>query len=111
LGDRYDRDVMRRRRLFGRTLPHEPILAWGLPKTGHNGGPPFEEEPGYLWRRYRWAKAHAEAWKTPSLAIVKFRVARAAAAGMTYEEYVSVLLDTGCYPQAGDPGTRKEQKK
>jgi hypothetical protein len=107
VGDRYDRDQMQRRRRFGHAVPPAPILSWGLPKCGglpklgHNGGPPIADEPGYLWRTYRWTKAHAEAWKTPSLSIVKFRLARAAAAGVTYEEYVSALLDTGRHLQAG----------
>lgn len=99
MGDRYDRDMMaRRRRHEGLKFP-EPILRWGLGSAvagvGHNGGPPLDEEPGYLVRRYCWKKAHREAWKTPPMPILKFRVARAEAAGVSYEAYMSELLDTG----------------
>ena len=35
--------------------------------TGHNGGPPLEDEaPDVLaWRSYTWRRAHKRAWKTP----------------------------------------------
>jgi hypothetical protein len=36
------------------------------------------------------------------MSILRFRVARAEAAGVSYEEYVSTLLDTGRHMQAGD---------
>ncbi|MEZ5852532.1 MAG: hypothetical protein R3D68_18015 [Hyphomicrobiaceae bacterium] len=36
------------------------------------------------------------------MSVLRFRVARAEAAGVTYEEYVSELLDTGRHLQAGD---------
>ena len=36
------------------------------------------------------------------MSILKFRVALAEAAGLTYEEYTSELLDTGRHLQAGD---------
>ena len=79
------------------------IRTWGLPaRIGHNNGPPLEEEENDAFVRYRWRKAHAEAWKTPSMAILKFRVARAEAAGVTYREYMLELLDTGRHLQAGD---------
>jgi hypothetical protein len=84
------------------------IVAWGLPEVpaagiGHNNGPPIEEPVNDAFVRYRWRKAHAEAWKNPSMSILKFRVARAEAAGVSYEEYVSTLLDSGRHMQAGDP--------
>ncbi len=111
MGDRYDRkhrgDRSRLPHLRGKPPPE--ILAWGLAKPvgiGHNNGPPLDEEPGYLWRRYRWTKAHAEAWKTPSMSILKFRVARAEAAGVPYERYVCELLDSGRHLQRGDVATR-----
>ena len=36
-------------------------------QTGHNGGPPLEDEaPDVLaWRSYTWRRAHKRAWKTP----------------------------------------------
>ena len=86
------------------------IRNWGLtaapststPSIGHNNGPPLEEEVNDAFVRYRWKKAHAEAWKNPSLAILKFRVARAEAAGVTYRAYMLELLDSGRHLQAGD---------
>lgn len=82
------------------------IVAWGLAQPvagiGHNNGPPLEEPVNDAFVRYRWRKAHAEAHKNPSMSILKFRVARAEAAGVTYEEYLSELLDTGRHLQKGD---------
>ena len=72
---------------------------------GHNNGPPIEDEPNDAFVRYRWKKAHAEAWKNPSLSILRFRVARAEAAGVTYHAYMLELLDTGRHLQAGDTST------
>jgi hypothetical protein len=83
------------------------------PNLGHNGGPELEtgEERGrLLFIKWAWTRAHDEAWKTPPLDILRFRVARAEAAGLTYREYMLQLLDTGRYPQAGAanaPGTAK----
>jgi hypothetical protein len=91
---------------MSRGKPPPTLLAWGLGQAahiGHNNGPPLEDEqPGYLWRRYRWTKAHAAAWKTPSMGVLKFRIARAEAAGVDYRDYVSTLLDTGRFTQARD---------
>ncbi|MEZ5855941.1 MAG: hypothetical protein R3D67_14800 [Hyphomicrobiaceae bacterium] len=83
------------------------IKVWGLVEApaagiGHNNGPPLEQPVNDAFVRYRWRKAHAEAWKTPSMSILKFRMARAEAAGVSYEEYVATLLDTGRHLQAGD---------
>jgi hypothetical protein len=109
MGDRYDRDRAARRKRFGSAIPPEPILTWGIgdvSKLGHNGGPPLDEEPGYLWRKYRWTKAYKEAWKTPSMAVLKFRVARAEAAGLSYHDYMLELLDTGRHLQKADVDRR-----
>jgi hypothetical protein len=105
MGDRYDRDQHQLRKRYGHVLPPDPILRWGLGEAasiGHNGGPPLEEQPGYLWRRYAWKEAHKKAWTPPSMAVLKFRVARAEAAGLTYQEYMSELLDTGRHLQKED---------
>ena len=95
--------------LRGRRPPE--IVSWGLaqasPGIGHNNGPPLEEPVNDAFVRYRWRKAHAAAWKNPSMSILRFRVARAEAAGVSYEEYVSELLDTGRHLQAGDRPRRK----
>lgn len=100
MGDKFDRKRGPRERLaYMRGKPPPTIISWGLGQPaaiGHNNGPPLEDEaPGYLWRRHSWKKAHAAAWKTPHMDILKFRVARAEAAGVTYEQYMLELLDTG----------------
>ena len=105
MGDRYERS-----RLAGSAgrpwlqLRRPPeILAWGLPaRIGHNNGPPLEEPAPDLYVRYKWRQAHAAAWKTPSMSILKFRVARAEAAGVSYHTYMLELLDTGRHLQAGN---------
>lgn len=106
MGDRFDRRNRAPWAVHMRGKPPPRILAWGLGEPaglGHNNGPPIEDEqPGYRWRRYRWTKAHAEAWKTPSMSILKFRVARAEAAGVSYHDYMLELLDTGRHLQAKD---------
>ncbi len=112
LGDRYDRKGKRPPWAeLWRGKPPPQIIAWGLGSTagiGHNNGPPIDEEPGYLWRRYRWKKAHAEAWRAPSMGILKFRVSRAEAAGISYEDYMLELLDTGRHLQADDVAKRRK---
>ncbi len=89
------------------------IVGWGLSTPsagiGHNNGPPIDEPVNDAFVRYRWRKVHAEAWKNPSLAILKFRVARAEAAGVSYETYVATLLDTGRHMQAGDKDKPKQR--
>ena len=108
MGDRYDRDMYLRRRLQGGMRPPELFLNWGLSPTqtqpapiGHNGGPDIDE-PADLFVRFAWKQAHAAAWKNPGMDILRFRVARAEAAGVSYERYVSELLDTGRHLQKND---------
>ena len=88
---------------------------WPTFGIGHNGGPPLDDDepPGkLLYVRHAWKQAHAEVWKTPPRDKLLFRLRRAAAAGLSYEEYMSRLLDTGRYPQAGDtPPDRKDNAK
>lgn len=111
MGDRYDRKRGPRERLaYMRGKPPPTILQWGLGQPasiGHNNGPPLEDEaPGYLWRRHSWKKAYAQAWKAPPMDILKFRIARAEAAGVTYEQYMLELLDTGRRLQKDDVEAR-----
>lgn len=105
MGDRVERSKLllgNRRPWLGQRPPPE-LVAWGLPAPiGHNNGPPLEEEVNDAYVRYKWRKAHAEAWKNPSMSILRFRVARAEAAGVSYREYMLELLDTGRHLQAGD---------
>jgi hypothetical protein len=102
MGDRYERRRGRKGLDHLRGKPPPQIIAWGLPAVGHNGGPPLDDPSPSLFVRYRWKKAHAEAWKNPSLSILKFRLSRAEAAGVSYEDYMSALLDTGRHVQKQD---------
>ena len=113
MGDRYDRDIARQRRLQGGLKPPELILNWGLSPAqtppapiGHNGGPPLQErtieEPADLYVRHLWTAAHRAVWKNPPLDILRFRLARAEAAGVTYEQYMLEFLDTGRHLQKED---------
>jgi hypothetical protein len=80
---------------------------------GHNGGPPLDENnepPGkLLFVNWAWRKARQAAFTAPTHEIALFRLARAEAAGMTYEAYVAQLLDTGRYDQAGDQERRRNR--
>jgi hypothetical protein len=69
---------------------------------GHNGGPPIQDAVNNGFVRWRWRQAHKEAWRNPPMSILRFRVARAKAAGVTYREYMLALLDTGRHLQAED---------
>jgi hypothetical protein len=112
MGDRYDRNRRRGLHPALRALPKPPpeIMAWGLTapaRIGHNQGPPLDEPAVDLFVRYRWRKAHAEVWKNPSLSILRLRMARAEAAGVSYREYMLELLDSGRHLQAQDVGKGK----
>jgi len=73
----------------------------GAPGLGQNGGPPLDDEPPgkLLFVRHCWTKAREAAWRPPSRDIALFRLRRAEAAGLSYEEYMLTLLDSGRYPQ------------
>jgi len=113
MGDRYDRNLKRPRHPALRGLkPPSEIIAWGLPaRIGHNQGPPLEEPVADAFVRWRWRKAYAEAWKTPSMSILKLRMARAKAAGVSYREYMLELLDTGRHLQAEDVAKRRRERR
>src|SRR5262245_2368 len=107
MGDRYDRNRRRGLHPALRALPKPPpeIIGWGLTapaRIGHNQGPPLDEPTADLFVRYRWRKAHAQVWKNPPLSILKLRMARAEAAGVSYREYMLELLDSGRHLQAED---------
>jgi hypothetical protein len=73
----------------------------------HNQGPPLDEHVPE-WGRdgfgsyFEWRAAHRKARKSAGRDIAMHRLARAEAAGLTYEEYTLELLDTGRYLQQGD---------
>ena len=124
MGDRYDRDIARQRRLQGGMRPPELILNWGLSPaqtaappapSGHNGGPPLQEraidEPADIYVRHLWTAAHRAVWKNAPLDILRFRLARAEAAGVTYEQYMLTLLDTGRHLQREDVEGRVDEPR
>jgi hypothetical protein len=105
-------EVRRRARRIAAVVEKRPLSdLWRPAGLGHNGGPPLDDEPPgkILFVRYAWKKAREAAFKAPSHDIALFRLRRAEAAGLTYEEYMLRLLDTGRYPQAGD--TKKDEQK
>ena len=111
MGDRVKKSRLTRTprpRWSSQRTPPE-IRNWGLPGgIGHNNGPPLDDEVD-AYVRYRWKKAHAEVWKNPSMSVLRFRVARAEAAGVAYRDYMLALLDTGRHLQAGDKKPTRDE--
>ena len=72
----------------------------------HNQGPPLDDEEGPEWGDgdiyvyYSWKNAHRAAWKPKSRDHALFRLARAEAVGLTYEEYTLELLERGRFLSA-----------
>lgn len=62
-------------------------------RIGHNQGPPLDA--GRTWRAYCWKKARAELIPPAPIEVVRRRVARAGALGLSYAQYASVRLGTG----------------
>ncbi len=77
--------------------------------TLSNGGPPLDDDDTHIppWgkngigRYFEWAHAKKRAFDAP-LDIARLRAQRAALIGLTYEEYVSEILERGRYLNAGD---------
>jgi hypothetical protein len=78
------------------------------PTRSHNNGPPLDDEEGPEWGDgdiyvyYSWKNAHRAAWKPKSRDHALFRLARAEAVGLTYEEYTLEILERGRYLSAAD---------
>ncbi len=78
------------------------------PRAGHNQGPPLEDHEGPEWKGgdpyiyFNWKRAHRAAWKPPSRDIALFRLERAEALDLTYEEYTLEILERGRYLQRTD---------
>jgi hypothetical protein len=78
------------------------------PGRGHNGGPPLDDYRGPLWGKgdpqkfLRWKRAHKAAWKPTSRDIALFRLEKAEALGLTYEEYTLEILERGRHLCAED---------
>jgi hypothetical protein len=74
---------------------------------GHNGGPPLDDllpewGEGPIGNYFSWKAAHRAAWKTIPTEIAIRRAHKAAALGLTYEEYTLEILERGRYLQATD---------
>ena len=74
----------------------------------HNHGPPLDDDEGPEWGDgdayvyVNWRAAHQKAWKPKSRDHALFRLARAEAVGLTYEEYTLEILERGRYLSSGD---------
>lgn len=66
-----------------------------LPGLGHNQGPPLVESQ---WHLAAWRMAHTQAWANPPVEVIRRRLKRARALGMTYRQYTLELLERGRYP-------------
>jgi hypothetical protein len=68
---------------------------------GHNGGPPLDDGHRPPWGTgdafvyLTWKKARNAAWKGASRDVTLFRLRRAEAAGVSYQDYMLALLDRG----------------
>jgi len=66
-----------------------------------NGGPVLDDYSGPAWKGgdphkfLHWRNAHGKAWKPKSRDIALFRLSKAEAVGLTYEEYTLELLERG----------------
>lgn len=80
------------------------------PSRTHNGGPPLDNPDEHTppWGKngignyFAWRRAYRKAWKPASREITLHRLQKARECGVTYEEYMAVLLDTGRHLQPGD---------
>jgi len=61
---------------------------------GHNQGPPLVES---RWHLVAWREAHKKAWENPPLEVIRRRLKRAQALGMTYRQYTLEILERGRY--------------
>jgi hypothetical protein len=74
---------------------------------GDNGGPALDDEgpewgDGDPYVYFNWKAAHQKAWKPASRDMALFRLEKAEALGLTYEEYTLELLERGRYLSGAD---------
>ena len=72
-------------------------------------GPPWGDGDPYLY--VCWTNAWARAWKRVPVDIALFRMERAEALGLTYEEYTLEILERGRHLQASDTERIAEIKR
>ena len=81
-----------------------------VPDRSDNGGPPLDDEEGPEWGEgdiyvyYSWKNAHRKAWKPASRDMALFRLEKAEALGLTYEEYTLEILERGRHLSESDAG-------
>ncbi len=64
------------------------------PGIGHNNGPSLDGQAG--WRRHCWSKARKELiGNRVPVEIVRSRIRRARALGLSYPQYASILMGSG----------------
>lgn len=74
----------------------------------HNAGPPLHDYEGPAWKGgdphkfLHWRQAHTRAWKPKSREIALFRLEKAEAVGLSYEEYTLELLERGRHLSEAD---------
>jgi hypothetical protein len=61
---------------------------------GHNQGPPLVES---TWHLAAWRMACREAWENPPIEVIRRRLKRAQALGMTYRQYTLEFMERGRY--------------
>jgi hypothetical protein len=72
-------------------------------RPGDNGGPALDDDEGPEWGDgdpyvyFNWKSAHRKAWKPASRDMALFRLEKAEALGLTYEEYTLEILERGRY--------------
>ncbi|MEQ8355605.1 MAG: hypothetical protein RH942_08710 [Kiloniellaceae bacterium] len=66
----------------------------GVAGIGHNEGPPLVESE---WHLVAWRMAVEEAWKNPPIEVVRRRLRRAQALGMTNRQYTLEVIERGRY--------------
>ena len=81
-------------------------LAPSPPPLGHNGGPPLDDHvpewgTGGIGNYFDWRAAKDRAFRIPAEIAVR-RARRAAALGLTFEEYQLEILERGRHLQAED---------
>lgn len=76
------------------SLIRSPAAASPPAGIGHNDGPPLVES---LWHLAAWRMAHKKAWENPPIEVIRRRLKRAEALGMTYRQYTLEILERGRY--------------
>jgi hypothetical protein len=99
---RFNRSAYRR---FGLRRPPE-LTAADIPGIGHNGGPPLEHIPEWgpngIGKYFEWRAASEAAVKSLPRETAVRRAVKAAALGLTFEEYQLEILERGRYLQVED---------